>query len=145
MNNTTDSNLTDPPCVLVVDDDPISRRILFVMLGKLGFLADMTESGKEALHRLRQHHYKLVFMDHQLPDMDGCTVTRLLRDPLTCIKNPAIPVIGLTASESKQECLHAGMNDFMIKPITKERLSATLKNWLQQSQPEPVDNDVPNP
>ena len=148
MNRKTDSDLTTSPRILVVDDDPINRRILFVMLGNLGFLADLAENGEVALQLLRQHHYKLVFMDHQMPGMDGCTVTRMLRDPASAIKNPALPVIALTVlslNESRQECLHAGMNDFLLKPITSQKLSDTLNNWLQQDQPEALDNGELHP
>lgn len=148
MNSTTHSNLTASLRILVVDDDPINRHILFLMLGNLGFSADLAGNGEDALHLLKQHHYSLVFMDHQMPGMDGCTTTRLLRDPATAIKNPALPVIALTAlslNESKQECLHAGMNDFMLKPITSQKLSDTLNIWLQKHQPEALNKEEPNP
>ncbi len=140
--------IATPPHILVVDDDPLNRRVLSVMLGKLGFATDLAENAEQALHLLRQHHYSLVFMDIQMPDMDGCTATRLLRDPASGVKNHDLPVIALTALSvqgSKNDCLDARMNDFLLKPITSRQLADTLKTWLQDHQPHTVEAEVPLP
>ncbi len=144
MSSTPDSNLATSPRILVVDDDPINRHILFVLLGNLGFPSDPAENGEEALELLRQNHYSLVFMDCQMPDMDGCTVTRLLRDPASAIKNPALPVIALTAlslDDAMRDCLQAGMNDVLIKPITSQKLSDTMSPWLKKPGSDSLDKE----
>lgn len=140
--------MATPHRILVVDDDPLNRRILSTMLGRLGFSTDLAENAEQALHLLRQHHYSLVFMDIQMPDMDGCTATRLLRDPASGFKNPDLPVIALTAlsvHDSKKDCLDARMNDFLLKPITSRQLADTLKTWLQDHQPHTAEAEVPLP
>ena len=121
------------PQILVVDDDPINNRILNRMLLILGYRSDVAASGEQALQLLRANHYDLVFMDCRMPGICGCTATTLLRDPASQVINRTVPVIALTADctdDAKTACIAAGMNDFLIKPIKSEQLSAALSCWL---------------
>ena len=121
------------PAILIVDDDPISCQILSKMLAKLGYQSDIATSGEDALELLRQCHYNLVIMDYQMPKMDGCITTSLLRDPATKTLNPAVPVIVLTANcmdSMKKSCIGSGMNDLISKPIKYDMLADVTSRWL---------------
>lgn len=120
------------PQILLVDDDPLTNRIISAMLTKMGYHADCARNGAEALQLLQENHYRLVFMDFYMPDMTGGTVSRLLRTD-TGGKNADVAVIALTASnyeETRQLCLDAGMDDVMVKPIKFGQLKDTVCRYL---------------
>jgi CheY-like chemotaxis protein len=90
----------------------------------------MVENGKEAVNITNRKHYDLIFMDCQMPIMDGFQATRQIRRSQL---NKKTPIIALTALESENErlsCLQSGMNDFISKPFTQEQLSNALRQWL---------------
>jgi CheY-like chemotaxis protein len=112
--------------ILVVDDNPINRRVLKLQLDKLGQNTSLAESGEEALASVGESDYDLVLMDCQMPEMDGLEATRRIREK----HGPSVKIVALTAfAEDKQRdaCLQAGMNDFLTKPVEASRLSALLK------------------
>lgn len=112
--------------VLVVDDSLINRKVALGLLKQMGIQADSAEDGKMALAMNSTFSYDVVFMDIQMPDMDGYTVTRRIRaQPL--LHQPWI--IALTAnafSSDRENCLNAGMNDFMAKPFLFDELQKKL-------------------
>jgi CheY-like chemotaxis protein len=90
-------------------------------------------TGVEAIEKLRQHNYDLVFMDIQMPEMDGLEATRRIRHPETGVLNPDITILAMTANamaSDRQQCIEAGMNDYISKPINKEVLISKLYEWL---------------
>ena len=121
--------------VLVVDDDPINREVAVELLASLGIQADIAVDGEDACKIIPQGHYTLVFMDMQMPVLDGLAATARLRT------NPALaglPIIAMTANafaEDRARCLAAGMNDFIPKPIDPDLLYATVLKWLRREQP----------
>ena len=81
---------------------------------------------------LRDKHFQLILMDCQMPVMDGFEATRRIRNGLAGSANARLPIIAMTANameEDRRECLAAGMNDFISKPITLARLQEILKHW----------------
>jgi len=120
--------------ILVVDDDTMNCLIVRTLLGKMGMnQIDVAANGNQALQLLQENHYRLVFMDLQMPGMGGCTTTSLLRNPASKALNPSVPVIALTAScidTERDSCLASGMNDFICKPVTSATLLTILNNWL---------------
>jgi CheY-like chemotaxis protein/HPt (histidine-containing phosphotransfer) domain-containing protein len=90
-------------------------------------------NGAEAVTALATVPYDLVLMDVQMPEMDGLEATRVIRDPRSAVRNHRVPIIAMTANAmqgDRQECLDAGMNDYMSKPIAPKALADVLDTWL---------------
>ena len=119
--------------VLVVDDNYVNQAVAKGMLEKFGLEVDLANNGLEALELLQQLSYDLVFMDCQMPVMDGYTATRKIRDPQSGVKNHLVPVIAMTANVmqgDKEKCLAAGMNEFIAKPVDPVKLGHVLAKLL---------------
>jgi CheY-like chemotaxis protein/HPt (histidine-containing phosphotransfer) domain-containing protein len=113
-----------PSRILVVEDNPVNQEISAGMLSALGFEHDIAESGVAALARVDQQAYGLILMDCQMPEMDGYETTRRLN-----AATPALPIIAMSASalkEDRERALAAGMDDYLAKPMTLERLAEAL-------------------
>ncbi len=118
--------------VLVVEDDPINQMLLIRQLQKLGLSARGINSGLEATRVLAKapEEFCLVLMDMQMPEMDGTSATRLIRQNESG-SGRHMPVIAATANANEREvCLKAGMDDYLSKPISITDLRATLERWL---------------
>ncbi len=119
--------------ILLVEDNATNQKLALAALKKLGYRADVAVNGKKALEALGMTSYDLVFMDCQMPEMDGYEATRAIRENLPVVLDPKIPIIAMTAHAMKgdrQKCLHAGMDDYLSKPIQFDLLAAVLKKWL---------------
>jgi len=118
--------------ILVAEDNPVNQKVAQGLLAKLGYRCDMVGNGAEAVKAVESLPYDLILMDIQMPVLNGFDATRAIRMS-TKAANPRIPVIALTANameEDREECLKAGMNDHLGKPITAKALSAMLDRWL---------------
>jgi CheY-like chemotaxis protein len=141
-----------------VDDNPVNQKVAVRMLEKLGYRADVAGNGHEALAALARRPYDIVFMDCQMPEMDGLEATRRIREremrhASTVKHQPGgpekqtrltddkpggtiaarVPIIAMTANAmeaDRQQCLAGGMNDFISKPISREDLERVLSRWL---------------
>jgi len=114
------------PKVLVVDDHPINRMLASALLAKLGIQADLAEDGSEALERTREGAYDIIFMDMQMPKMDGIDATRAIR-ALSLPVRPFIVALTANAFESDRDrCIEAGMDDFLSKPFHRDDLQGKL-------------------
>ena len=116
--------------ILLVDDEPINREVAFMQLEDVGLLTDMAEDGEEAVAMARKTRYAAIFMDMQMPKLNGVEATLQIRQ-LPGYQD--IPIIAMTANafaEDKAQCLAAGMNDFLIKPFIPEELFAILLRAL---------------
>ena len=119
--------------ILVVEDNKVNQKVILSMLAKLQCTPDLAENGQEALDKLAKKSYDLVFMDCQMPVMDGYEAIRILRGTELAENKTRTPVIALTAHASQDECekcLSAGMDDFLTKPISKAKLTKMLEQWL---------------
>jgi signal transduction histidine kinase/CheY-like chemotaxis protein len=114
--------------VLVAEDNPTNRLVATRMVSRLGHHVDAVEDGAEAVASLRRSRYDVVLMDLMMPGMDGITATRTIRaEPAPLATTP---IIGLTANahaDDEAACLAAGMDAFLTKPVSVERLSSTLR------------------
>ncbi|TKB81234.1 MAG: PAS domain S-box protein [Nitrospira sp.] len=120
--------------LLVVDDNPINQKVAVKMLEKLGHRVDVASNGNEALAALTRHHYNLVFMDCQMPELDGFETTKMIRTH----EQPGchIPIIAMTANAmqgDREHCLASGMDDFVSKPVKSQDLTKVLTQWLSLS------------
>jgi len=116
--------------LLLVEDDPINREVTLGLIAGLNLSVDAAENGAEALEFVRLNRYDLILMDVQMPVMDGLEATRQIRKLPQAAE---VPVVALTANvfaEDREQCLEAGMSDFLVKPIEPERLMAVLQCWL---------------
>ena len=103
------------------------------MLEKFGLDIDLVANGREAVQALSEVAYDLVFMDCQMPVMDGYEASRLIRDPGTGVLDSEVPIIAMTANAMKSDrdkCLRAGMNDHIAKPVDPSRMEQALTRWL---------------
>jgi CheY-like chemotaxis protein len=123
-----DFALKNPHRILVVDDNKINQKLMLNILRKLGYSSDFVLGGKEAVELVAISDYDLVFMDITMPIMDGFEATRLIRNLASDTRQPRI--IAMTANvmtEDKENCLLAGMDDFVSKPIRLDEVINILK------------------
>ncbi|MGL6113250.1 MAG: ATP-binding protein [Rubrivivax sp.] len=126
--------------VLIAEDDDVNAVIATAYLEHLGVKAERVHDGVQAVrHALRDvDRPDIVLMDCRMPTMDGMAATREIRAQERTLGLSRMPVIALTATTSdisRQQCLNAGMDDFMSKPYTKEELGRVLSRWARQSEP----------
>ena len=120
--------------VLLVEDNVVNQKVAMRMLEKLGCRVDVAANGREAVERVRKEVYGAVFMDCQMPEMDGFEATAAIRGHEGSARHT--PIIAMTANAmqgDRQSCLDAGMDDYIAKPIKEADLSAALKQWVLQS------------
>jgi len=123
--------------ILLVEDNVINQEVAKIMLENLGFTVDIAGNGLEALQQLKamadEAPYQLVLMDCQMPEMDGYAATREIRLGHVDSKTKDIPIIAMTANAMKgdrEECLQAGMDDYISKPVDPVKLETALTQWL---------------
>ena len=117
-----------PLKILVAEDNVINQQVILHILEKLGYQPKVVSNGREAVYVMLEDTHDIIFMDLQMPEMDGLEATRLIRQ--TAKAQPVI--IALTANTmegDEQECLSAGMNDYIGKPIKLEELVDKLRKW----------------
>ncbi|MEQ8523323.1 ATP-binding protein [Gracilimonas sp.] len=117
--------------ILVVEDNFMNQKVITSILSKNNLNPDIATNGQEALKQLHSKTYDLVFMDMEMPVMDGIEATKQIRNTLPEHKQPII--IAMTANaffEDRERCIKAGMNDFLSKPISVEMVKSSLKKWF---------------
>ena len=132
--------------VLVVDDDPINILGLRLLLSKLNLSIDAVYNGQQAIEKIQEKFrqasttssskYKLIFMDCQMPVMDGYEATKVLVQMMKDAQIPVTPIIGCTAFTAKNkldECLTCGMNGVITKPVSLEKLRKTVRKFMKQN------------
>jgi len=127
--------------ILVAEDNEINQKVLRQQLGKLGYAADFTANGREALSRWQSGDYALLLTDLHMPEMDGYDLTLAVRAQEQ--GRSRLPIVALTANALQGEaerCRGVGMDDYLRKPATLSELAETLRRWL----PTPGDNPFGN-
>lgn len=113
---------------MVAEDNPVNQKLMTMMFKNLGYSIDMASNGKEAFEMTMKNTYNMVFMDIQMPEMDGLEATRRI-----IAHNPVRPVIiAVTANATdrdRDECLSVGMNDFLSKPVKPVELKESIIKW----------------
>ncbi|MBF0162012.1 MAG: response regulator [Magnetococcales bacterium] len=116
--------------ILLVEDNAINQQVATEILQRAGLLVESAHNGLEALRMLNEATYDAVLMDLQMPEMDGLTATRRLRQEARFQKLPIIAMTAHATEEERDKCLAAGMNAHLTKPIQPEKLYATLLRWI---------------
>ena len=132
--------------ILLAEDNPTNQLVARKILEKLGFAVDTVANGLEALNVLAGAAYDVVLMDCQMPELDGYEATRRIRKGNGAVLNPNVPIIAMTANAmrgDREQCIEAGMNDYLAKPVDPAVLERMLDRWLsgkgdQASREEPL-------
>ena len=133
---TTDST----PRLLLVEDNAVNQLVASRMLQRLGFTVEFATDGKKAVDMVAANRYDLVFMDCQMPVMDGYQATEQIRRAEPPDRHVVIVAMTANAMQSdRQRCLDAGMDDYISKPINKAEVVAVLKRFLPAALPEPTE------
>ena len=122
--------------LLLAEDNITNQQVAVGILRKLGLHADAVANGREALEALQTIPYDLVLMDVQMPEMDGLQAARAIRDPRTPVLDHQVPIVAMTAHAmqgDREQCLEAGMNDYVSKPVNPQALAEAVERWLPRS------------
>lgn len=119
-----------PLSILLAEDNPINQIVATSILDEMAYKADIAETGLQAIAALKNKSFDVIFMDMQMPELDGLTATRRIRAEFPAERQPLIIAMTANAMESdKDACLAAGMNDYISKPILPEAIEAALERW----------------
>jgi two-component system, sensor histidine kinase len=112
---------------LIVDDQAVNRELLKIMLRRQGYLTDLAQTGEEALALCTTQAYNIIFMDLEMPGMDGFETTRKIRSAARAGSHvPIIAVTATTAKGTREKCIEAGMDEYLTKPVYLPALKSTL-------------------
>ncbi len=120
--------------LLVVEDSLVNQQVAVSMLRKAGYEPEVAVNGIEALEVLGRGHFDLVFMDCQMPELDGFEATRLIRNGQAGEANRSLPIVAMTANAmvgDRERCIAAGMDDYIAKPVRKQDFLRMLEKYLQ--------------
>lgn len=127
-----------PLKLLVTDDNVINQKVAARLLQQLGYTADIASNGAEAMAAAEKTNYDMIFMDVQMPGMDGMETTRRIREMERGRKRRPAKIVAMTANAmagDRDKCLSAGMDDYLAKPVRPENLHATIEK-LARVQPQ---------
>jgi CheY-like chemotaxis protein/HPt (histidine-containing phosphotransfer) domain-containing protein len=119
--------------ILLVEDNQINVVVAKGLIELYGPTVEVAEHGEVALDMLKKHDYNMVFMDCQMPVMDGYECTRRIREDTSGLFDPDIPIVAMTANAmrgDKEKCLAVGMNDYLAKPVETEGIQQALNKWV---------------
>ena len=126
--------------ILLAEDNPINQKVALATLKKLGYSADTADNGLEVMSALQRKPYSVVFMDCQMPEMDGFAAARQIRkleaNGEPCPWSAPVHIIALTAiamEGDREKCLAAGMDDYITKPVRLPEMQAALQRWSSSS------------
>jgi CheY-like chemotaxis protein len=123
--------------ILLAEDNPINQKVALATLKKLGYTADTADNGLEVMAALNRKSYSVIFMDCQMPEMDGFGAARQIRKfeadgGESCPWTAPVHIIALTAiamEGDREKCLAAGMDDYITKPVRLPEMQAALQRW----------------
>jgi signal transduction histidine kinase/ActR/RegA family two-component response regulator len=121
--------------ILLAEDNPVNQKVASAILAKMGHQVQVAENGARAVRAVEEADYDLVLMDCEMPEMDGYAATRAIRN---LGARGGIPIVAMTAyamPEDRQRCLDTGMDDYVPKPISIERLAETIDRLRSHPSP----------
>ncbi|MBN2373276.1 response regulator [bacterium] len=132
---------TEPPKILLVEDNPVNQTVCLRLLNRQGYRAVLAANGQEALEKVQTQDFDLVLMDVQMPVMDGLEATRRIRE-MEKVTGGHLPILALTAHAMKGDreiCLDSGMDDYLTKPINPNEVISAIKKTLSDK---PLKQDI---
>ena len=127
------SKAEEQPAILVAEDNPVNQKLISRLLQKLGYRTKVVFNGRAAFEETTTNSYVAVLMDCQMPEMDGLSATGKIRAREVTLNLPRLPIIALTAHimpGDRERCLAAGMDDYLSKPLSPDKLQTTLTHWV---------------
>ena len=122
-----------PISILIAEDNPINQKLLTHILQKNGYQPDLASNGLEVLQSVRRQKYDLIFMDVQMPEMDGYEATRQLAKRYAKKERPIIVAVTANALKGDKElCEEAGMDDYIMKPIRVDELKRVIEKFFSK-------------
>jgi len=134
---TIEQAIAERSLILLVDDHPTNRLVVSRQLALAGYLCETAEDGVQGIERWQTGRYALILSDIHMPVMDGYQMSRELRQQEQKQNKPRIPIVALTAAALKGEserCLAAGMDDYLMKPVSIAQLVGCLQKWLPHTK-----------
>ncbi|MFN8577560.1 MAG: response regulator [Candidatus Sericytochromatia bacterium] len=125
----SDFSLNYPLKILMAEDNPINQKLAIKVFEKMGYKIDIVNNGLEVIEKLKTYNYDLIFMDIQMPEMDGIETTRYLIKKYNENKPIIIALTANAMSGDKENYLKVGMNDYISKPISLNILQGILIKW----------------
>jgi two-component system sensor histidine kinase/response regulator len=119
------------PPILIAEDNLINQKVIERMVQKLGYPVDLVANGREAIDALSRLAYALIFMDCQMPEIDGFEACREIRKRQA--GGARVPIVAITANAMKgdrERCLAAGMDDYVSKPFKQDDLRTVIDRWI---------------
>jgi two-component system sensor histidine kinase/response regulator len=117
--------------ILLVEDNDINQQVARELLEDAGLVVDVADNGEIALEKVRSGSWELVFMDMQMPVMDGVTATQRIRAMGGFERLPIVAMTANAMEQDRRKCLDAGMNDFLVKPIDPDDMWNILLRWVR--------------
>jgi signal transduction histidine kinase/ligand-binding sensor domain-containing protein/DNA-binding response OmpR family regulator len=124
------ANLSEryPMQILIAEDNPVNQQLALIVLSKLGYQPSLAENGQEAIDKMKENGYDLILMDVQMPEVDGLEATRFIRQQQ--YNQPVIVAMTANAMQGdREDCIKAGMDDYISKPVKPEEIAAMLEKW----------------
>ncbi|MBN2530707.1 MAG: response regulator [Deltaproteobacteria bacterium] len=119
--------------VLLVEDNLVNQKVAMKLLEKLGYRVELANDGQQCIDILSKQDYDLVFMDIQMPNLNGFEATQIIRNATSPVLNHSVPIVAMTAyasDEDTRQYLSAGMNDYIFKPVNMAAFDEKITKWL---------------
>ena len=133
--STEEPRTENKPLILIAEDHPVNQKLFSVILGKLGYPSVLANDGHEVLEKFKTQEADLVFMDIQMPKMNGYEASMALRE--RGFKKPIIAVTASALPDERERCLKAGIDDILVKPFKRSGLEEMLLKWIDVRQDTP--------
>jgi PAS domain S-box-containing protein len=124
----------EKPKILLVDDNGVNRQVAGEILKKSGCIVTLVENGKRAIELAAKNKYDLIFMDIQMPEMDGVTATRKIKEMDLEVQPPMVAMTAYSMKEDKERFLSQGLDDYVAKPIRANDLLNKVRQWVLDEQ-----------
>lgn len=118
--------------ILVAEDNPINQKVIRIILERHGLSYEIALDGEEAVRKYRDGDFQLILMDCQMPNLDGLSASRQIRDFEASNLKKRCPIVAMTANTMKgdrERCISAGMDDFLAKPFKSQDLVGVINQW----------------
>jgi CheY-like chemotaxis protein len=126
----------EPIRILVIEDNPTNLQVILTVVQALGYEADVAETGQSGIEKAETGGYDLILLDIQLPDIDGWTIARHLRQYVRAKRLTIVAITASTSPDDRQRCFDSGMDDYVMKPFKISTLKDVIVKYARQERAE---------